>query len=93
MGWLMRKVEKHVEEKLPGSAEAIEQIRSDASTGESHAFVLTPGHVTQVESQQAVQDHLAEQLARLGALHDRGALTDAEYEEQKRQITGTRSGE
>ncbi len=90
MGWLLKKVEKHVEEKVAGSAEAIEQIRSDAATGESHAFVLTPdGRMTQVESQQAVQDHLADQLARLGALHDRGALTDAEYEEQKRQITGS----
>ena len=89
MGWLMKKVEKHVEAKLSGSAEAIEQIRSDASTGESHAFVLTPGGVTQVQSEQAVQDHLADQLARLGALHDRGALSDAEYEEQKRQLTGS----
>jgi hypothetical protein len=78
-----------MEKKLPGSADAIEQIKSDATTGESHSFVVSQdGHLTQVESQQAVQDDLADQLARLGALHDRGALSDAEYEAQKRQITG-----
>jgi hypothetical protein len=89
MGWLLNKVSNRLEKKLPGSADAIEQMKSDATTGESHAFVVTQdGHLTQVESQQATQDDLADQLARLGALHDRGALSDAEYEAQKRQITG-----
>jgi hypothetical protein len=89
MGWLLNKVANRMEKKLPGSADAIEQIKSDATTGESHSFVVSKdGHLTQVESQQAVQDDLADQLARLGALHDRGALSDAEYEAQKRQITG-----
>jgi len=89
MGWLLKKVANRLEEKVPGSADALETIKSDATTGESHAFVVTPdGHLTQVESQQAVQDDLADQLARLGELHDRGALSDAEYEAQKRQITG-----
>jgi len=89
MGWLLKKVANRMEEKVPGSADAIETIKSDAKTGESHAFVLSQdGHLTQVESQQAVQDDLADQLARLGELHDRGALSDAEYEAQKRQITG-----
>ena len=89
MGWFLKKVENRVEEKVPGSTDAIETIRSDGTTGESHAFVLSAdGHLTQVESEQSVQDHLADQLARLGALHDRGALTDAEYDAQKRQITG-----
>ncbi|HEY6317749.1 MAG TPA: SHOCT domain-containing protein [Acidimicrobiia bacterium] len=89
MGWLLKKVSNRMEEKLPGSADAIEQMKSDATTGESHAFVVSAdGHLTQVESQQAVQDDLADQLSRLGELHDRGALTDAEYEAQKRQISG-----
>jgi len=89
MGWLLKRVEKRLEEKVPGSADAIETIKSDGKTGDSHAFVLSgDGHLTQVESQQSVQDDLADQLARLGALHDRGALTDAEYEAQKRQIAG-----
>lgn len=90
MGWLLKKVAKRVEEKVPGSEQAIETIRSDAATGESHGFVLTPdGHLTEVETAQSVQDRLADQLARLSELHDRGALSDAEYEEQKRQITGS----
>jgi hypothetical protein len=90
MGWLLNKVAKRVEEKVPGSEEALETIRSDAATGESHGFVVSPdGHLTQVETQQSIQDDLTDQLTRLGELHDRGALTDAEYEEQKRQITGT----
>ena len=89
MGWLLNKVANQLEKKVPGSADALETIKSDATTGESHAFVLSQdGHLTQVESQQAAQDDLADQLSRLGALHDRGALTDAEYEAQKRQITG-----
>ncbi len=89
MGWLLKKVSNRLEEKLPGSADAIETMKSDATTGESHSFVVTPdGHLTQVQSQSSVQDDLADQLSRLGALHDRGALTDAEYEAQKRQITG-----
>jgi hypothetical protein len=89
MGWLLKKVSNRMEEKLPGSADAIEQMKSDATTGESHAFVVSAdGHLTQVESQQAAQDDLADQLSRLGELHDRGALTDAEYEAQKRQISG-----
>ncbi len=89
MGWLLKKVANRLEEKVPGAADALETIKSDATTGESHAFVVTPdGHLTPVESQQAVQDDLADQLARLGELHDRGALSDVEYEAQKRQITG-----
>lgn len=89
MGWLLKKVANRLEEKVPGSADAIETMRSDMTTGESHAFVVsTDGHLTQVESEQSVQDGLADQLARLGALHDRGALTDSEYDAQKRQITG-----
>ena len=39
MGWLLKKVANRVEEKVPGSADAIETIKSDATTGESHAFV------------------------------------------------------
>ena len=90
MGWLLRKVENRMEKKLPGSAEAIETIQAEAKSGESSAFVLsTDGHITKVASEQSVQDDLADQLTRLGQLHDRGALTDAEYEAQKSQITGT----
>jgi hypothetical protein len=90
MGWLLKKVEKRLEEKVPGSTEAIKTIRSDAASGESSGFVLSPdGHITKVETQQSAQDDLADQLTRLGELHDRGALTDAEYEAQKREITGT----
>jgi hypothetical protein len=89
MGWLLKKVEKRVEKKVPGAADAIETMKSDATTGESHAFEISrDGHLTQVPSEQSIQDDLAEQLARLGALHDRGALSDAEYEAQKRQLTG-----
>ena len=89
MGWLLNRVSNRLEKKLPGSADAIETMKSDATTGESHAFVVSQdGHLTQVQSQQSAQDDLADQLSKLGELHDRGALTDAEYEAQKRQITG-----
>jgi len=90
--WLMKKVANRLEEKAPGSGlgEAVETMQSQVASGESGSILVTrDGHVTHLESQEAAEDHAADQLARLAALHDRGALTDAEFEAQKHQITGT----
>jgi hypothetical protein len=77
MGWLLNKVANRVEKKVPGAADAVETMKSDATTGESHAFVVTPdGYLTQVKSEPASQEDLADQLSRLGAVHDRGALSE-----------------
>jgi len=84
--WLLKKTADRLEEKAPDSAlaEVIKTAQSDASTGESHSLLVTRDGVTQVTN----PDNVTDQLARLAALHDRGALTDAEFEAQKRQITG-----
>ena len=93
--WLAKKVEGQVEEKAPksGLGQVLQAVQTQAATGESGAILVTRDdhgtHVTPVDPQQPEQDDVANQLTRLASLHDRGALTDAEFEEQKQQITGS----
>ena len=90
--WLAKKAENRIEEKEPksGLAQVIKTVEAQAASGESGAILVTRGgHVTRVDPEQPAQDDTADQLARLAALHDRGVLTDAEFEAQKQQVVGT----
>jgi hypothetical protein len=93
--WLAKKVEGQVEEKAPksGLAQVIQAVQTQVATGESGAVLVTRDdhgtRVTPVDPQQPAQDDVADQLTRLASLHDRGALTDAEFETQRLQITGS----
>ena len=88
--WLGKKIEERVEEKAPesGLGQVIDAVQSQVQSGESGAILLTKDGVQRVEPEQPSGDEAAAQLLRLTKLHDRGALTDAEFEAQKRQITG-----
>jgi hypothetical protein len=64
-----------------------EQMREQATAAGASAFALSPQGLTPPASAPPADP--VDQIAKLADLRDRGALTDAEFEEQKKRILGT----
>ena len=87
--WLVKRINTRLEEQAPNAdaGEAIEQFEAKTASGEGAGLLITKdGRVTSVPSRLESSSAAEDLLARLTTLHDRGALTDAEFEEQKQQI-------
>ena len=66
-----------------------EQLLAQAQGSGASAFVLTEGGLTPLGSPAPEpQPDVADQLSKLADLRDRGVLTDAEFQAQKRKLLG-----
>ena len=85
MGWLTNRFVK----KVAGTDTNLGTVAQDAQSGEHHQYVVgTDGKMHKLDAQPPPEPatDVSSQLEQLAALHDRGELTDEEFDEQKRQI-------
>jgi hypothetical protein len=88
VGWLLNKVVK----KVGGTSTNLGTVVQETQTGEHAQYVVgLDGKMQKLDAQPQPEPatDVSSQLEQLAALHDRGELTDEEFDEQKRQILGT----
>ena len=73
--------------KSGNMAEYIEQMKAQALSGALPGTVIVDGNM--VSGAAAPQPDTVDQLAKLADLHDKGALTDAEFTAMKAKILGS----
>jgi hypothetical protein len=68
-------------------AEYVEEMKAKAMRGELGGTVIVDGTpVPQASAAQPAKPDVVDLLTKLADLHDRGALTDAEFEAQKAKL-------
>ena len=65
------------------------RLLAQAQGSGASAFVVTEAGVAPISTPVRQQTDVADQLSKLADLHDRGVLTDAEFEAQKQRLLGT----
>jgi hypothetical protein len=65
------------------------RLLAQAQGSGASAFVVTEAGVAPLSSAVGQQTDVADQLSKLADLHDRGVLTDAEFEAEKQKLLGT----